>query len=59
MFLKESAYMFRTVLGDTAMYGGIHYWEIVADARTENELKIGLATKRDFNYNSAFCELNI
>ena len=35
---------------------GCHYWEIMADERTENELKIGVATKRDFNYNTAFCD---
>jgi hypothetical protein len=35
---------------------GVHYWEIIADDRTENELKIGIATKKDFNLNSAFCD---
>lgn len=24
---------------------GLHYWEIIADDRTENELKIGVACK--------------
>ena len=38
------------------MTQGIHYWEIHADAKTENELKIGVACKKDFNYNSAFCD---
>lgn len=38
------------------MVGGCHYWEIIADSKTENELKIGVATKKDFNYNSAFCD---
>jgi hypothetical protein len=38
------------------MTGGIHYWEIHADSRTDNELKIGVATKKEFNYNSAFCD---
>lgn len=38
------------------MNSGCHYWEIHADERTENELKIGIATKRDMNYNSAFCD---
>eukprot|EP01016_Furgasonia_blochmanni_P019859 TRINITY_DN2212_c0_g1_i2.p1 TRINITY_DN2212_c0_g1~~TRINITY_DN2212_c0_g1_i2.p1 ORF type:complete len:426 (+),score=62.76 TRINITY_DN2212_c0_g1_i2:154-1431(+) len=56
IFLKESAYMFRTAISDTGMMSGQHYWEIVADANTENELKIGVATKKDFNYNSAFCD---
>jgi len=48
--------MFRTVLGDNKFYNGVHYWEVYADERTENELKIGIATKVDFNYNSAFCD---
>jgi len=55
-FLKESAYMFRTVIGDTPLLSGQHYWELAADPNTENELKIGVVTKRDFNYNSAFCD---
>lgn len=38
------------------MMNGIFYWEIVADDRTENELKIGVTTKKNFNYNSAFCD---
>ena len=38
------------------MMNGIHYWEIHGDPRTENELKIGVSTKKEFNYNSAFCD---
>jgi E3 ubiquitin-protein ligase NRDP1 len=56
VLLKEGAYVFRTVIGDTAFNSGLHYWEIVADSRTENELKIGVATKRDFNADTAFCD---
>lgn len=56
VFLKENAYMFRSVIGDTPMMEGIHYWEIHADMRTENELKIGVALRKDFNYNTAFCD---
>lgn len=37
--------MFRTVIGDTPFMGGVHYWEIIADDRTENELKIGISTR--------------
>lgn len=48
--------MFRTALGDTPFMEGIHYWEIIADERTENELKIGVSNKRDMNHNSAFCD---
>lgn len=55
-FLKEGPYMFRTVLGDQSFNGGIHYWEIHADSRTDNELKIGVSLKNDFNFNSAFCD---
>jgi len=56
VFLKEGPYMFRSVLGDQAFEGGVHYWELIADSRTENELKIGVTKKRDFNLNSAFCD---
>lgn len=56
MWLKEAAYMFRSIIVNTPFYGGKHYWEIIADERTENELKIGISTKIDFNYNSAFCD---
>lgn len=55
-FLKEQSYLFRTVLGVTGYTSGIHYWEIYADIRTENELKIGVATSKDFDFNSAFCD---
>ena len=57
--------MFRTAIGNTVIlnllnsqpfHGGVIYWEVIADDRTENELKIGLTTKKDFNYNSAFCD---
>ena len=42
LYLKEEQYIFRTVLGNVAFESGLHYWEIVADARTENELKVGV-----------------
>ena len=31
-------------------------WNNGYEGQFENELKIGVATKRDFNYNSAFCD---
>ena len=34
----------------------MHYWEIVADSRTEHELKIGVTKATDFNINTAFCD---
>lgn len=31
---------------------GIHYFEIIADRRTENELKIGITKSTNFNYDT-------
>ncbi|CAD8090661.1 unnamed protein product [Paramecium sonneborni] len=56
IFLKEQAYMFRTAVATYGFEKGIGYWEIEADDKTENELKIGVSTCRDFNYNTAFCD---
>ncbi|CAD8170313.1 unnamed protein product [Paramecium octaurelia] len=56
IFLKEQAYMFRTAIATHGFEKGIGYWEIEADEKTENELKIGVSTQRDFNYNTAFCD---
>jgi hypothetical protein len=44
-FLHETNYYFRTITSNRLFFGGIHYWEIVADARTEHELKIGVTTQ--------------
>ena len=41
-FLLESNYLFRTILANRPFMDGHHYWEIVADARTEHELKVGV-----------------
>jgi E3 ubiquitin-protein ligase NRDP1 len=56
VFLKESGYLFKSAVSDTPMTNGIYYWEIHADTRTENELKIGITTKGDFKYDTAFCD---
>lgn len=56
VYLKENAYMFRSAVSDIPMMEGVHYWEIHADQRTENELKIGVAMRKEFNYNTAFCD---
>ena len=47
IYLKEEDYFFRTFFGDVAFSEGIHYWEIVADARTEHELKIGVSKSKE------------
>jgi hypothetical protein len=44
LFLCESNYYFRTVVGNRPFMDGVHYWEIIADHRTEHELKIGVTT---------------
>lgn len=56
-FLAESGYCFRTVIADTGIVGGIAYWEIHADCRTENELKIGVTSRRNINLNTVISPL--
>jgi hypothetical protein len=51
-FLAENGYCFRTVMANTPIMGGIAYWEIHGDSRTENELKIGITSKRTINLNT-------
>lgn len=51
-FLMETGFCFRSVVANTGFMGGIAYWEIHADNRTENELKIGIVTKKNFNLNT-------
>jgi len=49
IFLKEEDYVFRTVFGEVGFMEGIHYWEIVADANSEHELKIGISGTNEIN----------
>ena len=44
-FLFETNYYFRTITSNRPFFNGVHYWEIVADARTEHELKIGVTAQ--------------
>lgn len=44
------------MIGDKCFTEGLHYWEMVADARTENELKIGVCKSRDFDLKTAFSD---
>ena len=55
-FLKEQSYLFRTTIANYGFTSGVHYWEILADSRTENELKIGVSLSNTFDFNSAFCD---
>ena len=55
-FLKEQSYLFRTTMTGQGFMSGVHYWEILTDNRTENELKIGVSLSNSFDFNSAFCD---
>ena len=35
---------------------GVHYFEIIADKRTESELKIGVTKNPNFNYDTSFSD---
>ena len=43
-YLKEDDYVFRTAYGSLPLNEGIFYWEIIADSRSEHELKIGVSS---------------
>ena len=45
--MKENDYIFRNFFGDITFNEGIHYWEIIADARTEHELKVGVSSTKE------------
>lgn len=49
-FLSENGYCFHTVVGATEIMGGIAYWEIHIDSRTDNELKVGVVGRKPFDY---------
>ena len=55
-FLLESNYLFRSIVGSRPFMDGSHYWEIVADARTEHELKIGVTLQQKFSVTNSFCD---
>ena len=56
VILKQPAYVFRTCIATVGFSSGQHYWEIIPDARTENELKVGVTTSASFDLNTAFCD---
>ena len=44
IYVFEDDYVFRNFFGTVGFNEGIHYWEIIADARTEHELKVGVSS---------------
>lgn len=58
LLLSETCYAFRSIVANVGFTAGVHYWEIVADRRTENELKIGITKNLNFNYDTSFSDYN-
>lgn len=56
MYLYEAKYLFRSVIANRGFTDGIHYWEIIADARTQHELKIGVTKQQTYNTNNSFSD---
>jgi hypothetical protein len=55
-FLSEDNYLFRSVISDTKFDSGLHYWELIADSRSENELKIGVTKNLEFDLKTSFSD---
>jgi hypothetical protein len=55
-FLSEDTYLFRSVLSDTGFDSGLHYWELIPDSRSENEMKIGVSKNREFDLKTSFSD---
>ena len=51
-YLRESGYCFRSVVTDFDFTGGVQYWEVLCDRASENELKVGVTSKKNFNLES-------
>lgn len=56
LFLDETNYAFRSIVANKPFTNGVHYFEIIADRRTENELKIGVTKNLNFNYDTSFSD---
>ncbi|CAD8207470.1 unnamed protein product [Paramecium octaurelia] len=54
--IKDGQYNFRTALGDMPIEGGVHYWEIEVDSKTDAEFKIGVFVGNNVKLDVAFCD---
>jgi hypothetical protein len=54
--LYESEYQYRNMYGNYGFKSGIHYWEIIIDSRSQNEIKLGVASELRPYSGSAFCD---
>ena len=57
IYIQEDEYIFRNFFGSIGFTQGIHYWEVVADARTENELKIGVSSINDLTKSHVYQQM--
>lgn len=55
-FLSEDTYLYRTSIGTVGFVEGTHYWEVIADARTENDFKVGVVKNREIDLKTAFSD---
>lgn len=51
---SEAQDRWKSILGDQGFYEGVHEWEVKADARTEQEFRIGVSTQPKFDFNTCF-----
>jgi len=56
IFLNETKYVFRSIVANEPFMEGIHYFEIIADKRTESEFKVGVTKNPNFDYTKSFSD---
>lgn len=54
--LNDTEFSYKNVFGSTGFLGGVQYWEIIIDSRTQNELKIGVSKERKKDMLGAFSD---
>ncbi len=54
--LNDTEFSYKNVYGATGFLGGVQYWEIIIDSRTQNELKIGVSKERRKDLQAAFSD---
>ncbi len=54
--LNDTEFSYKNVFGAAGFLGGVQYWEIIIDSRTQNELKIGVCKERKKGMPGAFSD---
>ena len=57
LLLNESEFKYRNVYGNTGFCAGVHYWEIIIDSLTQNDIKIGISKTRNVDLQGAFSDV--